>query len=170
MPESFKKAGYTVMRIGKLYHYGVPAQIGTDGLRRSAIVGEGDQPEGPRYRRHRHGGSARDGRWQGYHGEGQGTARYGRARSSARGREGADTEQTDGKIADAAIATLTERQKDGKPFYLAVGFFARTPRTSRRRNPAAVPPASIRLPLVQAISVRSFRKRRSRHSVPQSSR
>ena len=32
IPQAFQRAGYEAVRIGKIYHYNVPASIGTDGF------------------------------------------------------------------------------------------------------------------------------------------
>ncbi|NBV55447.1 MAG: DUF4976 domain-containing protein [Verrucomicrobia bacterium] len=121
LPELFKQQGYAVARIGKLYHYGVPKEIGTNGLddprswekvwnprgrdcddedKIFAIVG-GQGPDAP--------ASVK-----------VGTHNYG-ATLSWLAAEGGDAEQTDGKIAAQAQAFL--REKRDQPFFLAVGFF-----------------------------------------------
>lgn len=121
LPELFKQKGYAVARIGKLYHYGVPKEIGTNGLDDprsweqvwnprgrdcddedkiyAIVAGQGpDAPAGVKV----------------------GTNNYG-ATLSWLAAEGADAEQTDGKIAAQAQAFL--RAKREQPFFLAVGFF-----------------------------------------------
>jgi uncharacterized sulfatase len=121
LPELFKQRGYSVARIGKLYHYGVPKEIGTNGLDDprswekvwnprgrdcddedkifAIVAGQGpDAPAGVK----------------------AGTNNYG-ATLSWLAAEGTDAEQTDGKIAAQAQAFL--REKRDQPFFLAVGFF-----------------------------------------------
>ncbi len=108
LPQSFIKAGAFVARVGKLYHYGVPTQIGTSGL---------DDPPS----------------WKEFInpiGHDKVVEQEGKIFSLLPGQYGgslswfADEDpapQTDEKGAEAAIKML-EQHKD-KPFYLAVGFY-----------------------------------------------
>jgi uncharacterized sulfatase len=120
LPQLFRQQDYTVARIGKLYHYDVPKQIGTDGL---------DDPQSwemiwnPRGRDC----DDEDEIYSILAGQGKtaakvqkGTHNYG-ATLSWLAAEGTDSEQTDGKIAAQAVKFLQEKRT--KPFFLAVGFF-----------------------------------------------
>lgn len=107
LPQLFQKAGYFVARVGKLYHYGVPTQIGTDGL---------DDPPSwmtklnPR-------GRDKDDEPKIFSltpGQFGGTPSWLAA-------DGEDKEQTDAIGAEMAIK-LIEANQD-KPFFLACGFF-----------------------------------------------
>ena len=107
LPQLFQQAGYFVARVGKLYHYGVPLQIGTDGL---------DDPPSwmakfnPR-------GRDRDDEPKIFSltpGQFGGTPSWLSA-------DGADAEQTDGIGAEMTIKLL-EENKD-RPFFIACGFY-----------------------------------------------
>ncbi|MCI0358750.1 MAG: sulfatase [Planctomycetaceae bacterium] len=115
LPQLFQKAGYYVARVGKLYHYGVPTQIGTDGL---------DDPPSwmakfnPR-------GRDRDDEPKIFSltpGTFGGTPSWLAA-------DGEDREQTDAIGAEMAIKLLEEHaqgsanQEKAKPFFIACGFY-----------------------------------------------
>lgn len=117
LPQLFKNHGYFVARVGKLYHYGVPKQIGTSGLDDPVSWEQVINPRGRDC-------DDEDKIFSIIAGEkatvATGTGNYGGTLSWLAA-EGDDTEQTDGKIAAEACRLLREH-KDG-PFFLAVGFF-----------------------------------------------
>lgn len=107
MPQAFRNAGYRAVRIGKLYHYGVPKEIGTSGLDDAeswdAVINPKGKDKEVEARIH----TLTPGQFGGT--------------VSWLAVEGRDEEFTDGIAADAAIAQLKELK--GKPFFLAVGFY-----------------------------------------------
>jgi iduronate 2-sulfatase len=151
IPQSFQKAGYSVARVGKLYHYGVPTQIGTDGLDDSESWEKVVNPRG------------RDIDDIGMvevltlGADGKATTTTGKELKNTGGTlswlaaEGTDAEQTDGKGAAAAIELLEARAKESKPFYLAVGFYRpHTPYISPKPYFALYPVSKILLPKIAA--------------------
>ena len=110
LPQLFKNNGYYVARIGKMYHYGNPGQIGTDGLDDPASWTEVFNPAGrdktilePAIINY--------------------TPKRGLGSSLSLLADKADTdlEHTDGMVATQAIE-LMEKYRD-KPFFIAAGLY-----------------------------------------------
>ncbi len=140
--QTFQKAGYTVVRVGKLYHYGVPAQIGTDGL--------DDKPSWTKTINPR--GRDKDDEEKDLiftlNPTAKGSARYGGTLSWLAA-DGTDAEQTDGMSADATIKLLEEHHD--KPFFIACGFFRpHTPYVAPKKYFEMYPREKITLPKVPA--------------------
>lgn len=107
MPQLFRQHGYKAARVGKLFHYGVPGQIGTSGLDDLASWDFFVNPAGR--------DKAEENRIFTL------TPRSYGATLSWLAAAGEDLEQTDGLGATAGISLL-EEYKD-QPFFLAVGFY-----------------------------------------------
>ena len=140
LPQLFRNNGYFVARVGKLYHYGVPRQIGTDGFDDPPSWDMTVNPSGrDKVEEHR--------TFTLVPGQYGGTLSW-------LATDGTDEEQTDGLAATSAISFLEEFAKEAaadppfrKPFFLAVGFFRpHTPYVAPRHWFSHYPPNSISLP------------------------
>lgn len=149
IPQSFQKSGYCVARVGKIYHYGVPSQIGTNGLDDPASWEKVVNPKGRdvddigmvEVLQLGPDGKAGTATGKGLKDTG-GTLSWLAA-------EGGDDEQTDGRGAAAAVQLLEEYAKQPKPFYLAVGFYRpHTPFVAPKSYFGLYPRDEIALPVI----------------------
>ena len=139
LPQLFRQNGYFVARVGKIYHYGVPREIGTDGM---------DDPPSWDFRFNPIGRDKIEEERIHVLTRGTGTTTIGFAMAWL-DMDGGDDEQTDGIGVTQTIDLLEEhRGKHGdKPFFIGVGFFRpHTPFVATKKWFAQYPPDSIKLP------------------------
>jgi iduronate 2-sulfatase len=109
LPQLFRNAGYRVARIGKLYHYGVPNDIGTGSMDDYMSWDMTVNPRG-------HDREIHDRIFSLVPGQFGGTLSW-------FADEGRDEEQTDGIAATEAVALLERFAAEDRPFFLAVGLY-----------------------------------------------
>ena len=132
LPQAFQRAGYFAARVGKIYHYNVPASIGTDGFDDPASWNRTINPKG------------RDKAEENLIVNAEPHRKISAALSWLAA-DGTDEQQTDGMIATQAIELM--RAKRDKPFFLGVGFFRpHTPYVAPKRYFDLYPLPRMRLP------------------------
>lgn len=132
LPQSFMHQGWYAARVGKIYHYNVPASIGTDGF---------DDPPSWQHRVNPIGRDKTDEPLI-FNAE---PHRQISGALSWLAADGVDEEQTDGMIATEAIRII--EQKRDEPWFVAVGFFRpHTPYVAPRNYFDLYPLDTIRLP------------------------
>ncbi|TWU09859.1 sulfatase [Allorhodopirellula heiligendammensis] len=136
LPQAFQQAGYFSARVGKIYHYNVPAAIGTDGFDDPPSWNRTVNPKG----------RDKDDETLIFNAEPH------RAISGALSwlaANGTDEEQTDGMVATNAIEIMREQKHE--PFFLGVGFFRpHTPYVAPKKYFDMYPIEEMRLPFSPA--------------------
>lgn len=133
LPQLFRQNGWWTGRVGKIYHYNVPAGIGTDGLDDPASWDQVVNPKG-RDKADEHLVVNAE------------PHRPVSAALSWLAADGKDEEQTDGMIVTEAIRLMDQHGE--KPFFLGVGFFRpHTPYISPKKYFELYPFESIHLPV-----------------------
>ncbi|MEM7811032.1 MAG: sulfatase [Planctomycetota bacterium] len=136
LPQRFMAAGRYTARVGKIYHYNVPASIGTDGFDDPPSWEETFNPAG------------RDKTDERFVVNTQPHRKIS-ASLSWLAAEGEDAEQTDGMVATRAIEMM-RAHRDGL-FFIAAGFFRpHTPYVAPKKYFDLYPPDAIRLPFAPA--------------------
>lgn len=132
LPQAFQQAGYFAARVGKIYHYNVPASIGTDGFDDPPSWNQTVNPRG------------RDKSEEALVINAEPHRKISAALSWLAA-DGDATEQTDGMIATEAIKIM--KAKKDTPFFLGVGFFRpHTPYVAPREYFDRYPIDQLRLP------------------------
>jgi iduronate 2-sulfatase len=137
LPQLFKRNGWFSARVGKLYHYGVPNDIGTASLDDYYSWDLAINPRGLDREVHEKIFSLQPGQFGG-------TVSWYAA-------EGEDGEHTDGIAATEAVKLLERFQREKRPFFLAVGFYRpHTPYVAPRKYFDLYPADRIELPALSA--------------------
>ncbi len=137
LTQHFQRHGYTTARVGKLYHYGNPRGIGTNGHDDAASWDVRVSPIGRDKAEEDKIFSLRPGSFG--------------ASLSWLAAEGTDEEQTDGKVATESIRALQHFASTGEPFFLGVGFYKpHTPFVAPQRYFDLYDPNDIEIPTVPA--------------------
>jgi arylsulfatase A-like enzyme len=135
LSQLFRRHGYTATRVGKIYHYNVPADIGNDGHDDPASWDHKVNPRGRDKDDEPNIFSLIPGKFGGT--------------LSWLAAEGTDREQTDGIGATEAIKLLEKHAKDKRPFFLAVGLYRpHTPYVAPKRYFELYPPQRMVVPSV----------------------
>lgn len=137
LPQMFRNNGYRAVRVGKIYHYGNPGQIGTSGLDDPPSWDQVINPAG------------RDKQLENKLVNFTPKRGLGSTMAYLNDVEGTDEQHTDGKVGLAGVRLLEENHD--RPFFVAVGFYRpHTPYIATQKYFDMYSLANIQLPAIPA--------------------